>query len=216
MMATPTVASATTVSLGQSQYTPIGLCSPGTNFAPSDPPGAVVYTVPSAGAITSWSYLGGPTADQVKLKILRSTGVSGQYVAIGESALETTTRNVLNTFTVSIPVEAGDIIGIYLGTWSLCAVYPTGTHHSLEFSFDDPAIGVPFDPMTEVYVDDPIDLNVSATLDEAVSLPTSTDECKAGGWRSFGNVFKTKVTASPSSRRAVRTRLPVLSSLQSS
>jgi hypothetical protein len=72
------------------------------------------YQVPMGGTtITSFSvWANADTGDQVKLKVFRSTGTAGQYTVIGESTAQTLVANTLNTFTVSIPVQPGDVIGL--------------------------------------------------------------------------------------------------------
>ena len=71
------------------------------------------YVAPSAGVITSWSTQVGATPDQMLgMKIYRPTG-PGSYLVVGQDGAHTLVSG-LNTFTVSIPVQAGDILGIFL------------------------------------------------------------------------------------------------------
>jgi hypothetical protein len=72
--------------------------------------------------LTSWStYASG----DVGLIVFQPTG-SGSYTVVGESPVETiTTTDTLSTFAVSIPVQPGDLIGIWL------PVYPNVLQHCL-------------------------------------------------------------------------------------
>lgn len=71
------------------------------------------YVAPSAGVITAWSTQVGATPDQVLgMKVYRQIG-SGAYLVVGQDGPHTLVSG-LNTFTVNIPVQAGDILGIFL------------------------------------------------------------------------------------------------------
>jgi hypothetical protein len=72
--------------------------------------GGNTYTVPGAGAITSWSTAAGPAAGQIfGLKVFRPLG-GGAYSVVGQDS-RPLTPGVINTFPVAIPVAAGDVIG---------------------------------------------------------------------------------------------------------
>jgi hypothetical protein len=78
------------------------------------------YAAPSPGVITSWSYQAvfgpGGVPQGLKLKVGRPAGGSN-FTIVGESAPKNPTANQLNTYTdVSIPVQAGDVIGLWPGT----------------------------------------------------------------------------------------------------
>ncbi len=67
-------------------------------------------TSPATGAIIRWraqGLNGGP----YYLRVLRPTG-SGAYTATGTSGAATPTGSGLQTFSVSMPIEAGDLIGV--------------------------------------------------------------------------------------------------------
>jgi len=71
------------------------------------------YAAPSAGVITSWSTQVGANPGQVLgFKVYRAAGV-GSFSVVGQDGPRSLAAG-LNTFPVSIPVQAGDIIGIFL------------------------------------------------------------------------------------------------------
>jgi hypothetical protein len=71
------------------------------------------YVAPSAGVITAWSTQVGTTPDQVLgMKIYRPAGPE-TYLVVGQDGPHALVSG-LNTFTVNIPVQAGDILGIFL------------------------------------------------------------------------------------------------------
>lgn len=81
------------------------------------------YIAPAAGVITSWSTQVGANPGQVLgFKVYRATGV-GTFSVVGQDGPRSLASG-LNTFPVNIPVQAGDIIGIFL---------PPSTHSDCGF-----------------------------------------------------------------------------------
>jgi hypothetical protein len=75
------------------------------------------YAAPSPGVITSWSFQAsfGALPQGLKLKVGRPAG-GADFTIVGESAPKNPISNQLNTYTdVSIPVQTGDVIGLYPG-----------------------------------------------------------------------------------------------------
>jgi hypothetical protein len=71
------------------------------------------YVAPSAGVITSWSTQVGTNPEQVLgMKVYRPIGV-GTYLVVGQDGPRALASG-LNTFAVNIPVQAGDVLGIFL------------------------------------------------------------------------------------------------------
>jgi len=71
------------------------------------------YVAPSAGVITAWSTQVGATPGQVLgMKVYRAIG-PGAYLVVGQDGPHALASG-LNTFAVNIPVQAGDILGIFL------------------------------------------------------------------------------------------------------
>jgi hypothetical protein len=76
------------------------------------------YAAPSPGVITSWSFQAsfGAVPQGLKLKVGRPAGGT-DFTIVGESAPKNPTASQLNTYTdVSIPVQTGDVIGLYPGS----------------------------------------------------------------------------------------------------
>lgn len=74
------------------------------------------YTVPTGGVITSWSTNAGAGAGQtLSLKIFRPL-TSTTYQVLAHDGPRALTPSALNTFAVSIPVQAGDILGLAIPT----------------------------------------------------------------------------------------------------
>lgn len=71
------------------------------------------YVVPRAGMITSWSTNAGAGAGQaLKMMVFRPLGAENVYTVVGHDGPRSLAANVLNTFSVVIPVQAGDVIGL--------------------------------------------------------------------------------------------------------
>jgi uncharacterized repeat protein (TIGR01451 family) len=86
------------------------------------------YAVPAGGGvITKWSYLAKASPGARRLKLLRPTTTSGQYVVAGQSELVTPRPNELNTFGARVPVAGGELLGIFTETGDGCrASGPSG------------------------------------------------------------------------------------------
>lgn len=93
-------------------------------FLQSASPGSQ-YAAPSDGVITSWIHQATAMAQQLKLKVARSTGVN-DFTVVGSSALETINPSTLNTFSTRIPAQPGDVIGVYTVTVAPFAIAVPG------------------------------------------------------------------------------------------
>jgi hypothetical protein len=84
------------------------------------------YVFPSPGKVTSWSVMGGSTGAQTfGVKILRPT-IGNSFKIIGGEVGFSLLPGVLNTYPLSVQVEAGDILGTqYYGDPAPC-VFETG------------------------------------------------------------------------------------------
>jgi hypothetical protein len=67
--------------------------------------------VPFDGTVTSFSLNSNANGHSVQLRVLRATGTGG-YTAVATSPAETPTQTGVNTFTVSLPVKSGDVLGL--------------------------------------------------------------------------------------------------------
>ena len=123
LLATGSASAATTI--GQNGAGGPGTCGAGNTFIQTGTGlGVPSYVVPAGGGvISSWSFLAGSTTgERDKLKVVRPDGTADQFVVVGESALEMMTPSSLNTFQVRIPVQAGDLIGLFTVDGNDCVV----------------------------------------------------------------------------------------------
>jgi hypothetical protein len=71
------------------------------------------YAAPTAGVITSWStQVGANPGQTLGMKVYRATG-PGTFLVVGQDGPRALASG-LNTFPVNVPVQAGDILGIFL------------------------------------------------------------------------------------------------------
>jgi hypothetical protein len=119
-------------------------CGGGVTFLQSGSPGNA-YAAPSAGVITSWSYLADAvTPGQLKLKVGRRVATN-TFLIVGESALHSPSPYALNSFPAQIPVQAGDVIGFYFTTSGHCGRYPAPGYSDHRLLPGDPAPGTTAD-----------------------------------------------------------------------
>jgi hypothetical protein len=107
-------AQAETVTLGSplsATFTPEPCSTPCTlaNGALSEP-GALVAS-PVDGVVIRWRMVGGALAFAYKLRVLRPQG-GGNFAGAGTSAPETPSGAGTQTFSTSLPIKTGDLIGI--------------------------------------------------------------------------------------------------------
>jgi hypothetical protein len=71
------------------------------------------YVVPGAGTITSWSTnAAAGSGRMLAIKIFRKTGDPNVYTVIGHDGPYPLAGGLVNTFPASIPVKAGDLLGV--------------------------------------------------------------------------------------------------------
>jgi hypothetical protein len=100
------------VTLGQLSVSPSGSCQ-NADFAQLSVAAGPSYTVPSNGTITSWSHsaiIG--TGQMLSMKVLRAFAPGNFYKVIGLDGPRPLISNLLNIFTVNIPVQTGDILDL--------------------------------------------------------------------------------------------------------
>jgi hypothetical protein len=112
-------ATQTVTTLGSTDGTPsANLCptattqgaTDGCTFVPFSSVGNAELQVPFDGTVTGFSITAASAGGTVRLRVLRPAG-GGQYTAVVSSAPATLALNG-NTFTTSLPVKAGDLIGL--------------------------------------------------------------------------------------------------------
>jgi hypothetical protein len=120
------------------------------------------YAAPSSGVITSWSTRVGTTPGQtLGMKVYRPAG-PGTFQVVGQDGPHALSAG-LNTFAVNIPVQTGDILGIFLpaGVHSDC-LFETGLEGDvISYREGNFAVGSSFS-VEDTYSKER--LNVSASL----------------------------------------------------
>lgn len=91
--------------------------------------GGASYAVPAPGGVlTSWSTGAGPGTGQLyEMKVYRPLG-GGSFAVVAHDGPRALTPSTVNTFPVSVPVQANDIVGIHLDAASseTACVFETG------------------------------------------------------------------------------------------
>jgi len=98
--------------------TPTGSCV-GTSYWAQASSTGVSYTVPAGGGvITSWSHRANASSGrELGLRVFRPESGTN-FTLIGGSGVQTLTANTVNTFETQISVQAGDVLGLYVGNAS--------------------------------------------------------------------------------------------------
>jgi hypothetical protein len=155
-------------------FTPPTNCAPATWLQSGSPGGQ--YAAPFVGVLTSWSFQAGPTPPPIKLKVARHTG-GNSFTIVGESDRMTLASNLLNTYPVQIPVQAGDVLGFTNFAGRECARAAPGPGYSGHAIEADPAPGST--PAFEGPIPG-IQLDISATLEPDCDSDGFGDETQDG------------------------------------
>jgi Ca2+-binding RTX toxin-like protein len=129
--------------------------------------GGPSYTVPTGGGvITSWSTQANvnPNKD-AELKVFAATSTPGSYLVRGQEGPHILAASVLNSFPAQVPVEAGDILGLYHGTIGTACGFdgvPGDTTSSIFGATPDPPVGSAYTPNMD---DTSFRVNISAQLE---------------------------------------------------
>jgi PASTA domain/IPT/TIG domain len=118
------------ITIGQTVRVPYTLlpCS-GEEIVPTSIAAGTGYVAPATGVITSWSTTAGPAPGQVMgLKVFRPLGGLSFQVA-GQDVPRPLLPGQRNTHPVAIPVQAGDILGLFVpvGGEAECVFGQTGS-----------------------------------------------------------------------------------------
>ncbi|MEA2457093.1 MAG: hypothetical protein QOC95_65, partial [Thermoleophilaceae bacterium] len=154
-------------------------CSPNTTVVQDvTAAGSPSYTIPAGGGvITSWSYLARSTPGRRKLKIMRPTATSGQYLVTGESSAETPAPGQLNTFNARIPVTGGDLLALYMDTGDGCRT-AAASGNTVRGGSSDPAVGSGFSG-SSLFASSTL-IDVSATIEPDADGDGYGDETQDG------------------------------------
>ncbi len=101
------------VPVGQVATTPTGNCDPGADHVQvSVAPGTASYVMPASGTLTNWSMRASAALGQrYQMKVYRPLG-GLTFQVVGHSSTTLITAGALNVFPVSVPVKAGDVLGL--------------------------------------------------------------------------------------------------------
>jgi hypothetical protein len=108
-------------------FTPFQDCGANRTYLQVASPNSL-YTVPKRGVLTSWTIAGGLFGPfTAAFKVAReSPPGTGQYVLVGGSANHTATDGSTFTGNITIPVQPGDVIGLYVTSGPNCAANEPG------------------------------------------------------------------------------------------
>jgi hypothetical protein len=148
-------------------FHPDGGCSGNAGMIIQSTSPAGQFVIPAAGVITSWRYQAGSVPlNDIRLKVARHV-TANDFTITGQSALETTfAPNSVNAFQTRIPVQAGELLGIYRITGGLsdCATRGPEPGYNTHFLNDttDPQPG-----STATYTASGVtqEIDVAATLE---------------------------------------------------
>ena len=153
------------------------------------------YTVAAAGVITSWSFHNGiDVLPDLKLKVARPQS-GGGYLFVGEAAAGTQNLHALNTYPANIPVQAGDIIGIFVGSpFGHCGTFTSNSGDTFDQFSGDPPLNTPVSPDTSGSL---VRFPVSATVTtpDTVPAPPGNTGQRAAAIKRCKKKFKGKAKA---------------------
>jgi hypothetical protein len=159
---------------------------------PASPSFAVPQVSAGGGSwsVRSWGALGGAGDGSASLEIWRPTGTTGELRLIAIGPQQDFPTGVLTTHTVSIPVQAGDHLGVLTGPdTDFGAYYGSGGHPGDEAIWPNsptvPAVGQTIGaPGSDFYPNGGVSstrANVQATLTSTpagTGVPAPTTKCK--------------------------------------
>jgi hypothetical protein len=132
----------TTTTLGSTTGTPSqNICSAGVDctYVPFSSAASPGLQVPFAGTVTSFAVNSGSATGTVQLRVLRPAG-NGQFTGAGTSPAESLAGGP-QTFTVSLPVNAGDVLALENSTSAL--VFDTSSAGPVFTAYYQPPPGLP-------------------------------------------------------------------------
>ena len=168
--------------LGQTANSEAASCVNHTIWVQSSSTG-VSYVVPEAGTITSWSFSAGTSGSNTEaLAILRPTGnPNPNYALVGITASQTVPANTTGTFPANLVVQAGDLIGLWIGSENGVKCYlATATDVADANSLFAPVIG---GGLFLSPVNQNMQLNMSAVFMPLGSIPAAIPTMEA--WALF-------------------------------
>jgi hypothetical protein len=161
-----------------STFTPSGFDCQDNLFQLQTTSPSSTYVVPSAGVLTSWSHEASATNAPTNLKLeVGRTTAPNTFLTVGNSVAKVPTAGTTNTYTdISIPVQAGDLLGMHSnGTNRNCGVLTSG--YTVNYiGLTDPAPG---DSVVTAFTSG-FRLDISATLEADCDADGLGDETEDG------------------------------------
>lgn len=148
------------VTLGETFVPNSGCGTPTTGFGTTSPT-TTPFAAPAAAVVTSWSFRGaGVVPALIRFKVGRGTPAS--LTTVGRSAAEIPVANQLNTYATRVPIQAGDVIGMFAGgNAGYSCGRPLVGHTTSFLNGADPELGT-----TALYSNTPtFEIPLSATLE---------------------------------------------------
>jgi hypothetical protein len=144
----------------------------------SDPSNPLPVVVPSDGVVTEWKVILERTAGTFpeQLKVVRPTGQPNAYEVVGESNVKTVKAG-LNEFPTKVPVEKGDLIGVYGTNATLLCGTGNTAQDMVGLFLGDVPVGQTFDAMAANTVQAAIVATVEPDADEDGFGDETRDGC---------------------------------------
>ncbi len=181
-----TAGAATQVTLGSTSGTPNGNICAATircTYLPNvqSPPVVPSLRVPFDGTVTSFSVNAGSAGGTVWLRLLRPVSGVLQYTGVGTSSPQTLHLGV-NTFTVSLPAKAGDVIGLDNDSSALLFdTFSTGIPQVFSPALADGMTAAPNGALSRLNYNLLLSATVTATPPSITGLSQSTRRWRLGG-----------------------------------
>lgn len=140
------------------------------------------YAAPDRGVITSWSYLGGQSDEQVHLDVVRPTLSPGTFLLVAQTPAATATAGEFNTYSTRLPVSARDMLGLTIDGPSTACDRTTGSASDTVGSCTSCATtgGLTGTTISSTNTIAGVQLNVSAVLEPDVDGDGYGDETQDG------------------------------------
>jgi hypothetical protein len=186
---------AETVTLGSTSGTPSANICPAMircTYLPYTGVSNPALQVPFDGTATSFSVNSGSAGAIVELRVLRPAG-GGQFTGAGTSSPETLSTGV-NTFVVSLPVKAGDLLG--LDNDSSALIFDTSSATAIASYYQLPALS---DGATAApnQVKSGYRLLLSATVTQTTTSTTTTSSTTTSTTTTSSTTTSTTTTSTP-------------------
>jgi hypothetical protein len=129
------------------------------------PPGSAQYIAPSRGVITSWSFQASASPPTLKLKVARRVGTN-TFTIVGQSVLQAPAPSVVSSFLTRVPMETGDVLGVYVDASGGCVGSGAGnTLYQFFGGAGQPSADIPPGSTAPFTVSGNFQLDISAILE---------------------------------------------------